>query len=257
MFSDEEDKMLLQASAYYDNNWQDNGKDIYDYYKELLQQYYEETGIDYEDRDYKRVREHWVQSLDPNANKTPLSREELEELWTLYQRNGTVPWKEWGESHGGRPGMFIMNQLRSYKRIKALEAARQGQQSSRELRRRKPAPDPEPIQMRTDDIIAPVPSPDSEPIEIRTEDLIAPAPSPEQAAEQVDPTPVPVSDQDVQSHEQSQDVHTSPAPPEEEEQSTEQTREEIIQGFIEEIEKLANQLQDLCQRLIYYLSSSN
>ena len=236
MFSDEEDKMLLQASAYYDNNWQDNGKDIYDYYKELLQQYYEETGIDYEDRDYKRVREHWVQSLDPNANKTPLSREELEELWTLYQRNGTVPWKEWGESHGGRPGMFIMNQLRSYKRIKALEAARQGQQSSRELRRRKPAP-------------GQVSSPDSEPIEIRTEDLIAPAPSPEQAAEQVDPTPipVPVSDQDVQS----QDAQ------EEEEQSTEQTREEIIQGFIEEIEKLANQLQDLCQRLIYYLSSSN
>lgn len=141
MFSKIEDQLLLQAANEYDLDWQKYGHSIYEFYKGLLKDYNINHNTDYPPRNYKKVKEHWVQSLDPNANRDPLTEEEKEEIYEIYKTNNRkVPWQNWGQEHGGRPGMFVMNQARSYIQNKEREEARQRYQAAGAPRRRPPPP---------------------------------------------------------------------------------------------------------------------
>ncbi|KAG9291404.1 hypothetical protein G9A89_003508 [Geosiphon pyriformis] len=69
-WSEEEDKRLQQLFSIYDRQWH------------LISMGLKET------RSYKQIRERWVNHLDPNLNKNPLSDEEKATILRMYDAFG-------------------------------------------------------------------------------------------------------------------------------------------------------------------------
>ena len=119
-----EDKMLLRASALFDNDWRNKGDQITEKYNRLIAKLNKKYELGYPERPKRLLKQHWTQVVDPSINKKNWDQKEinnLKELYSIHKNDWETIKKELGTNRSTNAIMNMYNRLFKPKQADPVE----------------------------------------------------------------------------------------------------------------------------------------